>query len=107
LLQPRATNRKTPNLFEDMTKLLDRKIASTVAPKNKINIIADGDHRRPARMAQKHVRGRDPRVGTSREGRMTVAEPPCRVAGFCAARNAGTILTNVSYVTFGRWVRRY
>jgi hypothetical protein len=28
---------KTPNLFEDMTKLLDRKIASTVAPKNKIN----------------------------------------------------------------------
>jgi hypothetical protein len=37
LLQPRATNRKTPNLFEDMTKLLDRKIASTVAPKNKIN----------------------------------------------------------------------
>ena len=36
MLQPRATNRKTPNLFEDMTKLLDRNIASTVAPKNKI-----------------------------------------------------------------------
>ena len=38
---------------------------------------------------------------------MTVAEPPRRVAGFCAARNAGTILTNVSYVTPGRRVRRY
>jgi hypothetical protein len=36
-----------------------------------------------------------------------MAEPPCRVAGFCAARNAGTILINVSYVTFGRRVRRY
>jgi len=29
LLPPRATNRKTPNLFEDMTELLDGKIAST------------------------------------------------------------------------------
>jgi hypothetical protein len=37
LLQPRATNRKTPNLFEDMTKLLEQKIASAVAPKQKID----------------------------------------------------------------------
>src|SRR5882757_11153565 len=37
LLQPRARNRKAPNLFEDMTKLLDRKIVSTVAPKNRMN----------------------------------------------------------------------
>src|SRR5882757_2574482 len=36
-LQPRARNRKAPNLFEDMTKLLDRKIVSTVAPKNRMN----------------------------------------------------------------------
>jgi len=35
----------------------------------------------------------DVRVGTNRKGRMTVAEPPRRVAGFCAARNTGTILT--------------
>jgi len=36
LIQRGATNPKTPKLFEDMTKLLDGKIASTVAPKIKV-----------------------------------------------------------------------
>jgi len=40
LIQPRATNRETPELFEDMAKLLDGKIAPTVAPK-KINVKDD------------------------------------------------------------------